>query len=395
MNEEWNRNGRSDASDPIAGAVAERRERGHASEARFGFAATVANATPPIDETFRRRLRGRIVAEAAQPVDQEGQARAAPGRKRIIRPWSLALAGGLAAVLVLVLGVAALQQTGLWSRLPSFRPGWKPETASPVQLARSDVDALVDRLNAETAARTVAVFPGDYASALAEHIAHRVVPVALGDDPSPATARAAVGAAVPDNGLVDVVLVDQNGRQEVHAVQAALEQELYRIYRSSGDASAETLGTLQRIEYVVGPQDATLQPVGATFNNGVELAAAGVLDTPRAGKLLPVALEWRAERPVDEPLTVFTHVFCEGRLLAQRDAVPGNGQFPATGWEPGEVVRDQFALQLPEDLPAGQCQVQVGIYNPETGRRYRPVDSEGAPYIVIYEFPVQGADQAL
>jgi hypothetical protein len=108
-----------------------------------------------------------------------------------------------------------------------------------------------------------------------------------------------------------------------------------------------------------------------------------------------VALEWRTERPVDEPLTVFAHVLCEGRLLAQRDAVPGNGQFPAPGWEPGEIVRDQFALQLPTDLPAGQCQVQVGIYNPDTGERYRPVDSGGQPYIVIGQFSVHGAGETL
>jgi hypothetical protein len=263
------------------------------------------------------------------------------------------------------------------------------------RIAPEDVDALAQRLNGEPAPRTVAVFPGNYASALAEHTVHPVVAVTLGGDLSPAAARAAVGEAAPDSGLFDVVLVDPNEEEGALAVQSALEQALYRIYRSPGAARVETFGRLQRIEYLVGPMDETPQPVGATFNNGVELVAAGVLDAPRAGELLPVALEWRAGHPVAEPLTVFTHVLCEGRLLAQRDAVPGNGQFPAPTWEPGEVVRDQFALQLPAELPPGECQVQVGIYNPDTGERYRPTDSEGQPYVVIGQFSVPGAGETL
>jgi hypothetical protein len=76
---------------------------------------------------------------------------------------------------------------------------------------------------------------------------------------------------------------------------------------------------------------------------------------------------------------VLTHLMCEGQLVAQRDAVPGNGEFPAPSWRAGELIRDQFALQLPAELPAGACQLQVGIYNPESGQRYRPVGLEGHP----------------
>jgi hypothetical protein len=263
------------------------------------------------------------------------------------------------------------------------------------QLAPEDVDALAQRLNGEPAPRTVAVFPADYAAALAEHTAHTVIPFTLGDDPAPDAVRAAVQAALPRRGLVDVVMVDQNGEQGAELVRAALEQELYRVYREPDGTTTERFGALDWTEYVAGPEAETSPASGAIFNNGVELAAAGVLETPRAGELLPVALHWRAERPIDDPIMVFAHVVCEGRLLAQRDAVPGNGQFPAPSWEPGEVVRDRFALQLPEELPPGECQVQVGIYNPTTGERYRPIGMEGEPYVVIGRFSVHGAGEAL
>jgi hypothetical protein len=41
----------------IEGAITEKLQGGRAEEERFGFAATVANATPPADATFRRTLR--------------------------------------------------------------------------------------------------------------------------------------------------------------------------------------------------------------------------------------------------------------------------------------------------------------------------------------------------
>jgi hypothetical protein len=131
-----------------------------------------------------------------------------------------------------------------------------------------------------------------------------------------------------------------------------------------------------------------LQPIGVTFDNGIELVEAGVLDTPRPGEPLRIALEWRTENPVDDPVAVFTHLMCEGQLVAQRDAIPGNGEFPAPSWQPGELIRDQFALQLPAKLPEGACQVQVGIYNPDSGRRYGPIGVEGAPYVVIQLFSI-------
>jgi hypothetical protein len=93
---------------------------------------------------------------------------------------------------------------------------------------------------------------------------------------------------------------------------------------------------------------------------------------------------------VNDSVVVFAHLICDGgRLVAQRDAVPGNGVFPVEGWEPGELVRDQFALLLPPELPAGECEIQVGIYNPTSGQRYRATGEEGGPYVIVRQFTVE------
>jgi hypothetical protein len=151
---------------------------------------------------------------------------------------------------------------------------------------------------------------------------------------------------------------------------------------------------LQRTLYVAGPDDVTLAPIGAHFENGLELMAASVLDDPQPDAPLRIALEWRTEQPVADPVAVFTHLFCDGRLVAQRDAVPGNGAFPVPSWQPGEGVRDQFALYLPSELPAGACQVQVGIYNATQGQRYSLTEAgvdtaEGNTAVIIQQLTVK------
>ena len=107
--------------------------------------------------------------------------------------------------------------------------------------------------------------------------------------------------------------------------------------------------------------------MGAVFEGGIELVAAGVLDDPAPGQPLRLAFDWRAESPVQTSPAMFAHLTYQGMPVAQRDAVPGNGLFPLEAWAPGEVVRDQFALLLPPTLAPGTYELRVGIMIP--GRR--------------------------
>jgi len=373
--------------DGVERAISERSQAGHADEARYGFVARVANATPPVNESFQRTLRARVVAELEK--DAVGRQATVQDRLRTRGLRRLSLVGGLATILILVSAFV------LWSRVWV----WEPEmetgapTAAPVaQLAPGDVDALADRLNGEPAPRTVAVFPGGYAGVLAERVQHPVVPLSLGADLTPAAIRAALGAVLPSSGLIDVVIVNQDAADAVQQVRAVLEQQLYRLYRS-GEATTEAFGALERNQFVVAPKEVALEPVGAVFEGGIELVAAGVLDDPRPGEPLRLAFDWRVAEHVGDSLVMFAHLVRDGsHLVAQRDAVPGNGLFPVESWEPGEVVRDQFALQLPPELPPGEYEIQVGVYSATSGQRYRLVEPEEEVYMVVWRFAVEGGD---
>jgi hypothetical protein len=360
--------------DVIEGAIEQKQRDGKAEVARFGFAATLANAMPPVDETFRQALRADLRAEATKRIDVPRCRGVRRERRPLAKVWRLALGGGLATAMILLLALIVLRSPDV----PSLGLALDPE----------NVAAPANRLNTENESRTVAVFPAEYATSLAEEVDLPIVPLVIDEASDPLAIRAALGSALPTRGLVDVILVDEEAGDEVRLLKMALEQQLFRLYRSTGAADPERFGALERTQYVAGPTDVSLMPVTVTFSNGIELVAAAVLDDPTPGGTMRVALDWRTDAPVDAPVVAFAHLACEGRLVAQRDAIPGNGQFPVRTWEAGEVIRDQFAVMMPEDLPEGMCEVQVGLYNAETGMRYVPAETEGPPFVVIKEVVV-------
>lgn len=115
-----------------------------------------------------------------------------------------------------------------------------------------------------------------------------------------------------------------------------------------------------------------------------------VLDDVQPGIPLRMAFDWRVEDPVSDSLVMFVHLMRDDvELVAQRDAVPGDGLFPVDEWSPGEPVRDQFALLLPPTLPAGEYEIQVGIYDATTLLRRSLVEPESGTVIVVQQLDVR------
>ena len=66
-----------------------------------------------------------------------------------------------------------------------------------------------------------------------------------------------------------------------------------------------------------------------------------------------------------------------GELQAQVDRAPVGGFRPTSSWQPGEVIRDNYGLALPPDLPLGRYQLIVGLYSPDSLQRLAVSTSEG------------------
>lgn len=129
------------------------------------------------------------------------------------------------------------------------------------------------------------------------------------------------------------------------------------------------------------PRQFTLPPVShelkarlgeAILLKGYDLEAGGPGE-------LRLSLVWQALAELRGSYKVFTHLLdAANRVVAQRDDLPGGGRLPTSGWAPGQVVRDEYRIPLPADLPPGTYQLEVGMYAPASGQRL-PVSQPGQP----------------
>lgn len=256
-------------------------------------------------------------------------------------------------------------------------------------LTGADADATAAELAADSETGRVIVFPGNHAAGLEDA---QGVDLALAD---PRTwpvqeeqAGVMLGTLLPaaDNAVVDVVTINEDRTDPANAFGLALQHTLYR----TGLASWH--GLFHRQRFVTGPADPTLRRRQSQFGGVVQLAGARIVDEEASpGSAVRIAVAWRATAPPDQPLNVFVHAIgVDGQLQAQHDSVPGGGLLPISSWEPGRLVADRFAIPLPEEIPPGEYEVRIGIYNPNTGQRLAVTGSDaiGVDYAVLGSFTV-------
>lgn len=85
---------------------------------------------------------------------------------------------------------------------------------------------------------------------------------------------------------------------------------------------------------------------------------------------LGLVLYWQALSSLPYDYTVFVHLRdAEGRNAAQADHQPLAPIYPPTLWPVGQTIRERSILTLPEDLPAGEYDLWVGLYRLDTLER--------------------------
>jgi len=153
-----------------------------------------------------------------------------------------------------------------------------------------------------------------------------------------------------------------------------------------GGSPAQTEGRLRLHRF---PIDLPLPGPGpaATFANGLEMTgAAWVEGQPAPGREATVRLSWRVARPLDLPpipvvanppppgvysgprLAVFTHLFAaDGTWVAGDDGL----WVDPTTLRLGDCFVQLHRFSLPTDAPPGPYWLEVGLYDPMTGERWR------------------------
>ena len=112
----------------------------------------------------------------------------------------------------------------------------------------------------------------------------------------------------------------------------------------------------------------------------------------QAGEVVTFSLFWQAEQSVEQSYTVFVQLLDqEGRLKAQVDRPPVAGFRPTDSWHPGELIRDNYGLELPPDLAPGLYRLIAGLYLPPSQERLEASTLDGMPlgdYVLLTEIVV-------
>jgi hypothetical protein len=107
------------------------------------------------------------------------------------------------------------------------------------------------------------------------------------------------------------------------------------------------------------------------LGESIELAAYRLSeDALESDRTLRLTLYWQTLAQMDQDYTVFTHLIDNRfRIWAQHDSQPQDGQYPTSQWIEGEVIVDEHELTLADDIPPGEYQIEVGMYDWASGER--------------------------
>ncbi len=129
-------------------------------------------------------------------------------------------------------------------------------------------------------------------------------------------------------------------------------------------------------------------PLGKLLGQQVELAGYTLqANRIEAGQGVPLILFWRAQQAMQKDYIVFSHLLGSNNprtntpLWGQRDQQPCGGSYPTSKWSVDELIAEDFNLVVDKDAPAGQYQIEVGLYELPSGARLKL--AEGAERVLL------------
>jgi hypothetical protein len=115
----------------------------------------------------------------------------------------------------------------------------------------------------------------------------------------------------------------------------------------------------------------------ARFECGVSLSAVEFAEAVYPGQSIPVTLTWAVRNAPQRDYSVFVHLEDEqGHVWGYGDGAPRGGNYPTWCWAEGEVIVDEHALVVAEDIPPGTYHITVGLY--DSGGRVVAFGGDGA-----------------
>jgi hypothetical protein len=113
---------------------------------------------------------------------------------------------------------------------------------------------------------------------------------------------------------------------------------------------------------------------------GMDKLPSAIQTTPSAQAELSATLYWRALPELETNYSVFLHLDApNGQTLATVDELhPEN--IPTRNWPPGLYLRNPLHLKIPANIPPIRYEVNVGLYDHESGERLVVIPSEATTF---------------
>ena len=151
-----------------------------------------------------------------------------------------------------------------------------------------------------------------------------------------------------------------------------------RLAQSAFKARDEWHGNVRLAIYGVANSRTAPQSVNAQVGNDITLASYQ-LDSrqARAGDVLTLTLNWRADQIPSTRNKVFVHLLnADEQVVAQRDGEPVSDTRLTTTWRAGEIIADNYGVMIDPGTPPGEYRIEIGMYRADNGTRLSVGDND-------------------
>ncbi len=180
----------------------------------------------------------------------------------------------------------------------------------------------------------------------------------------------------------DARLVEERRFPDGELAFSAYELEAREVLQSKIEALQSNSSAVwsPEVQFLPGDPQGLRHPVAfpVDFNHQLELLGYEFADdTLSSGEWVHLTTYWRVRHDVAAPLplAIFVH------LLDSQSTVWGGKDMlsvATAGWEAGDVFAQVHHFPLPSDIPAGQYQVEIGVYSRTDMQRFA-IFEEGLP----------------
>jgi len=136
---------------------------------------------------------------------------------------------------------------------------------------------------------------------------------------------------------------------------------------------------------------------GANFGDLVELTSA-VINPSRVspGDSIRVSLNFKVLGRIDRDYMIFVHVEDVDGRVDRLNVDHAPRMKPTSQWQPGELVRDDFEVPVPPQMPVRGLSLVLGFWDPRTDERMplrnkEQVRNDGRDRVFVAQIPVTPA----